>query len=41
MIGRPLVVKRDGHWRIIFWFGISPVEFDTLTEAFDQARRYA
>jgi hypothetical protein len=38
---KPLIVKRDGHRRIIFWFGVSPVEFDTLPEAFNQASRYA
>lgn len=38
---KPLVKYRNGKWRIIFWFGISPVEFDTLPEAFNQALRYA
>ena len=38
---RPLVVKRNGKWRIVYWFDVSPIEFDTLPEAFNQACRYA
>ena len=41
MSTKPIIVKRDGHWRIIYWFGISPIEFDTLPDAFNQALRYA
>lgn len=41
MIAKPMVIKRDGHWRIISYFGTSPILYDTWREAFNQALRYA
>lgn len=38
---KPFLIYRDGHWRIVFWFGISPILFDTLPEAYAQAVKYA
>lgn len=38
---RPLVAKRDGAWRIIYYFDTSPVEYATLPDAYNQAARYA
>ncbi len=40
-MSKPLVVKRNGKWWVIFWFDICPTPFDTLPDAFNQALRYA